>query len=293
MNEKIADAQFEYENKVEELKEQVLKDPVSFGQKYVEELAKAEQKFTKAKEKVKSDIYDFENDPEGRYRYLTYDEIGDGDELLKMVNRYITNLDSYYNKFRGFVELDEIYNGWLKDNFPRFEDGKYDLSLPEEEDNIYRYVNYKSSYIIKNANKWKGSYRNFGKVKENLQILGIEFDDIPQAIDAINEEKERIAQELENIKQQLPIKLQEFTLAKEERMVTQPTIEQRVDEFSEMNFILQETVPTFSMDKAKSVEIPAEKLPIKPSKKDIEKVIEEAVIEKEVDEEIVDTTELI
>jgi len=295
MDEKIADAQDDYDEKVAELKQQ-LEDDDDFAPKYSVEMKKAKEKLEKVKEKAKEDVYDFENDPEGRYKYLTYDEIGDGDDLLKMVNRYITNSDSYYKKFGYNVELEDIYRGWLRDNFPRFQDGKYDLSLPEEEDNTNRYVDYQSSTPEFNANRWKGSYRSFGKVKENLQILGIEFDDIPQAIDGINEEKERIKQELENVKQQLPIKLQEFILAKEERMVIQPTIQQRVDEFAEMNPILHEVVPVLPMDKAKAVEIPTEKLPIKPSQNQIEKEviqeIEEAVIEEEV-EDLIDTSNLI
>lgn len=292
MDEKIADAQDEYDEKVAELKQQ-LEDDDDFAPKYSVEMKKAKEKLEKVKEKAKEDVYDFENDPEGRYKYLTYDEIGDGDDLLKMVNRFITNSDSYYKKLGYNVELADIYRGWLRDNFPRFQDGKYDLSLPEEEDRTNRYVDYQSSAPEQNANRWKGSYRSFGKVKENLQILGIEFDDIPQAIDLINEEKERIKQELENITQQLPIKLQEFILAKEERMVIQPSIQQRVDEFAEMNPILHEVVVVLPMDKAKAVEIPTEKLPIKPSKKNLEKEIQEAVIEEEVQEEIVDTTNLI
>jgi hypothetical protein len=292
MDEKIADAQYEYDEKVIELKQQ-LEDDDDFAPKYSVEMKKAKEKLEKVKEKAKEDVYDFENDPEGRYKYLTYEEIGDGDDLLKMVNRYITNSDSYYSKLGYSTELADIYRSWLRDNFPRFQEGKYDLSLPEEEDNVYRYVDYQSSTPQNNANKWKGAYRGFGKVKENLQILGIEFDDIPQAIDSINEEKERIQQELENIKQQVPIKLQEFILAKEERMVIQPTIQQRVDEFAEYNPILHEVVPTLPQDKSKFVEVPTEKLPIKPSKKDIEKQIEEAVIEEETKAEVVDTTNLI
>jgi|LakMenEpi03Aug12_release.lakeMendotaPanAssembly.Ray.scaffolds.fasta_scaffold16367_3 hypothetical protein len=295
MDEKIGDAQDEYDNKVSELKEQ-LDDDADFAPKYSEEMKKAKAKLEKAKDKAKEDVYDFENDPESRFKYLTYEEVGDGDELLKKVNRYITNSDSFYSKMGYNQELEDIYRGWLRDNFPRFQDGKYDMSLPEEEDTIYRYVDYQTREPAKpvlNANKWKGAYRSFGKVKDKLKILGIEFDDIPQAIDTINNEKERIAQEIENIAQQLPIKLQEFTLAKEERMIIQPTIQQRVDEFAEMNPILHEIVPVLPMDKAKAVEIPTEKLPIKPSKKDIEKEIQEAVIQEEVQEEIVDTTDLI
>jgi hypothetical protein len=293
MDEKIADAQDEYDEKVIELK-QKLEDDDDFAPKYSAEMKKAKEKLEKVKDKAKEDVYDFENDPEGRYKYLTYEEIGDGDDLLKMVNRYITNLDSYYSKLGYHEELRDIYNSWLRNNFPRFQDGKYDLSLPEEQDNVYRYVDYQSETPRNNANQWKGAYRGFGKVKENLQILGIEFDDIPQAIDSINEEKGRIAQELENIKQQVPIKLQEFILAKEERMVIQPTIEQRVGEFASWNYILHEVVPTLPQDKSKFVEEPTEKLPIKPSKKDIKKEIEEAFIVEEVeDENEIDTSNLI
>jgi hypothetical protein len=296
MDDKILDAQLEYDEKVIELKQQ-LEDDDDFAPTYSAEIKKAKEKLEKVKDKAKEDVYDFQNDPESRYKYLTYDEIGDGDDLLKMVNRYITNSDSYYSKFNYNVELADIYRDWLRNNFPRFQKGKYDLSKSEEEDNTNIYVDYQSAQPQNNANRWKGAYRGFGKIKENLKILGIEFDDIPQAIDSINEEKERISQELENVRQQLPIKLQEYILAKEERMIIQPTIQQRVDEFSSYNYILQEIVPTFSMDKAKAVEIPVEKLAIKPSVKDIEKEIEEAVIIDEVkvveDKAIIDTSNLI
>jgi hypothetical protein len=45
---------------------------------------------------------------------LTYDEIGDGDDLLKMVNRYITNSDSYYSRLGYNTELEDIYRNWLR-----------------------------------------------------------------------------------------------------------------------------------------------------------------------------------
>jgi hypothetical protein len=295
MDEKMLDAQEEYDEKVIELKEK-LEEEDDFATKYKAEMTKAKEKLEKVKLKAKEDVYDFENDPESRYKYLTYEDIGDGDDLLKMINRFVTNSDSYYKKFGYDNELRDIYAGWLRTNFPRYQDGKYDMSLPEDEDNIGRYFDFQSSAPEQISNKWKGAYRSFGKVKENLQILGIEFDDIPQAIDGINEEKERIKQELENVKQQLPIKLQEYILAKEERMVIQPTIQQRVNEFAELNPILHEIVPTLPMDKAKAVEIPNEKLPIKPSSNEIEKEIlqeiEEAVIEEEV-EDLIDTSNLI
>ena len=297
LREKIGDAQDEYNEKIAELKLK-LDEEDDFAPKYGVEIKKVKEKFEKIKEKAKEDVYDFENDPEGRYKYLTYDEIGDGEDLLKAVNKWLTNSDSVFTdpKKMSYAEKREIYASWLRENFERFQNGKYDLSKPENEDE-YNYVDFDSSSPVYNANKWKGAYRGFNKIKENLQILGIEFEEIPQAIELINAEKERISQELENVTQQLPIKLQEFTLAKEERLVIQPTIQQRVDEFSAFNYILHEVVPTLPQDREKFVEVPAEKLAIKPNVKEIAKVIEEAVIEKEepkIEEAVgVDTSELI
>jgi len=290
--EKLGIFQDEYDEKVAELKDKLENDD-DFAMTYGTEIKKAKEKLEKAKEKVADEVYDFENDPEGRFTYLTYDEIGDGDDLLKNVNKFITNSDSVFTKMPQSEKYD-IYVSWLNNNFPRFQEGRWDLSKSIEEDTNKLYVDIDSPTPMYNANRWKGAYRGFGKVKENLKILGIEFEEIPQAIDLINEEKSRITQELQNINQQFPIKLQEYILAKEERLVIQPTIEQRVEEFSEYNYILNEVVPTFDMDRAKVVDVPFQKLEIKPKVELIEKQIEEAVIEEEkpiVSE--VDTTNLI
>jgi hypothetical protein len=290
-NEKLGDAQDEYDEKVAELKEKLENDD-DFAVTYGVEIKKAKEKLEKAKEKVAGDVYDFKNDPDGRFVYLTYDDIGDGDELFKNVNKYITNSDSLFNRM-SYDEKREIYSSWLKNNFPRFQAGKYDLSKSEDED-TYNYVDIDSLAPSLNANKWKGAYRGFEKIKENLKILGIEFEDIPEAINLINEQKKEIADQKAQIFQEYPKKLQEYTLAKEERLVIQPTIEQRVEEFAEYNYILNEVVPTFDIDRAKVVEVPFEKLDIKPKAELIEKQIEQAVIEEEkpiVAE--VDTTNLI
>lgn len=258
---------------------------------------KAKEKLEKVKEKAKAkeDIYDYENDPEGKFNYLTYEDIGDGDELLKKVNRFISNSDSVYSTYDTNVELEDIYSSWLNENFPRFKEGKYDMSLTEEEDTIDRYVDYQSSTPQNNANKWKGAYRTLKKVKQNLDILGIAFTDIPEAIDSINLEKQTIKQRLADNILQYPSKLQEYILSKEERLIIQPSIQDKVDEFSSFNDILFETVETFQEDMGNFVEIPLQELPIKPSVKKIKKDIEEAIIEEAIieDENIVDTGNLI
>ena len=294
MDEKIGNAQEEFDEKANELQIKLNEDD-DFGVKYSAEIKKAREKLEKIKDKAKEDIYDYENDPESRFKYLTYEDIGDGDELLKKVNRYISNSDSIYSTLGYYEGLRDIYGGWLRDNFPRFQNGRYDLSLPEEEDDIRRYLDYQSETPQLNANKWKGAYRGFKKLQENLLIVGVSFDEIPEAIDIINLEKQRILQELENIRQQYPIKLQEYILAKEERLIIQPTIQEKVDEFSTYNDILFETIEPFEEDVAKFVETPLIELPIKPSNKKIKQDIEDAIIEEEIiiGENLIDTGNLI
>lgn len=273
--------------------EQKLRDKLNEVEDSFDDIEDVEDRFVQiAKEKAKiiKDSYDFKNDPDGRYRVMTYDEIGNDEELLKLVNRYITNVDSIFNKM-STDDKRNIYSNWLATNFPRFNQGYYDLSKPMEDDKRI-YIDYDSNAPITYSNKWKGAFRGFGKIKENLKILGIEFEDIPQAIEDISRQKSEIKIELDGIRNEYPVKLQQYTLAKQERRIVQPTIQQRVDEFASYNPILHDVIITFKEDKAKYVEIPMEKLKIKPSKK-IKDIIEEAVIEEEVVENKVDTSGLI
>lgn len=292
-NEKVGDAQSEFDEKLQELRTE-FEDGELDPNVYKVQLDKIKAKLAKEKEKLGDDFYDFKNDPEGRFRTLTYDEIGDGDELLKKVNTFITNSDSKFNKL-SYDEKRDIYVNWLKDNFPRFQAGKYDLSKSEEEDTRV-YIDFDSSYPTTYANRWKGAYRGFNKIKENLLLMGVDFSEIPEAVEQIKSAQEGIKQRLEEINQKLPEKLQEFILAKEQRISVQPSIDERVEEFAKYNEILKETVATFKEDRAKFVEIPTEKLEIKVETKvkSIKRKIDEAKIEEEQEiEEVVDTTNLI
>jgi hypothetical protein len=137
---------------------------------------------------------------------------------------------------------------------------------------------------VQYANKWKGAYGSLQKLKEKLFILGIEFNDIPQAIENIKQQQIETNEELDSISAQYPQKLQQYIEMKAERRIIQPTIQQRVDEFASYNDILKKTVTTFKEDKSKVVDVPTETLPIKPAKKikDIEQVIDEAVLDEPV-----------
>ena len=310
LNEKLGDAQEEYDDTIAELKRKLDEDD-DFADNYKKEVKKAKEKLDKEKEKLGEDVYDFEKDPDGRYRYLTYDELDDNDELFKKVSSLITNTGSFFEKLsksekvfiwnggdyeKPFKELyDDNGNriGWLQKNFPRFHEGYWDLSKPQDEDS-YNYVDFDSTKPVILANQWKQAYRGFDKMKDYLLSLGIVLNEIPQAIDEINAQRTQIATELSEIDGQYESKLREFTLAKEERLVIQPTIEQRVIEFSDYNNILHKVVPTFAEDRALTyVTIPYEEIEQKPKKKEktIKEKIEKAVIEEETVQ--VDTSNLI
>jgi len=251
----------------------------------VEDLEEKFAKIGKEKAKIIKESYDIKNDPDGRYRFLTYDEIPDGADLLKKINSTITNSDAIWNQIDKFTFTDknDIRYGWLATNFPRFDKGYYNLSVPEEEDKRI-FVDFSNQNPVQYANKWKGAYGSLQKLKEKLFILGIEFNDIPQAIENIKQQQIETNEELDSISAQYPQKLQQYIEMKAERRIIQPTIQQRVDEFASYNDILKKTVTTFKEDKSKVVDVPTETLPIKPAKKikDIEQVIDEAVLDEPV-----------
>jgi hypothetical protein len=293
LKEIIGDAQEEYDSKKQELDAQLQSD-FRFAPEYGKEMEKITNKLEKAKEKGFSEIYDFETDPEGRYKYLTYDEIGNDDELMKTVNKMITNLDSYFSGKMRKEDKYRIYRGWLNDNFPRFQLGYWDLSKSEEEDKKM-YIDFDSNDPFNYANRWKNAYRNFNKMKDYLLSLNIVLDEIPQAIDEINNQKELIETQFNELFEQKPQKLQEYIIAKQERLIIQASIEERVEEFASYNEILKDVVPTFGFDKGKTVDVTYEVIeieqkkkekPVKePKEKTIKEKIETAVI---VDEEVLD-----
>ena len=318
IKEKMGDAQEEYDDTIRELKAKLEEDE-EFGVEYPKEVKKAKEKLEKAKEKAGKDVYDFETDPEGRYTYLTYDELEDLNKVYELLTKLVTNKNSYFNELPTYPDRKFIYNGsytpdefgeglfdengsrigWLKKTFPRFQEGYYDLSKTEEED-TYRYIDYDSEAPVTNANRWKNAYKGFEKLKDKLSRDNITLDNVEGAREEIENRLNEINARLSVLPTIYDEKLAEFTLAKEERRVIQTSLEQRVFEFAEFNPILHEVVETFQEDRARFVEIPLETIteikPKKKSKEKIEEIIQEAdiVTEAEVEEaKVVDTTNLI
>ena len=193
--------------------------------------------------------------------------------------------------------MEDIANNFLRANFERFYNGKWNLAVSEDEDSVYK-VNFQRLYSLKEyPNSWKNAYAGMKKLKDKLEQINITFDEFPQAIELIKQRQEQIKTDLSALATIFPQKILEYTALKQERRIIQPTIEKRVDEFASYNFILHKTVSTFDIDKPKFVEVPMETLPIKPKKK-IKEVIEEAVLVEPINEEVeivseVDTTDLI
>lgn len=262
----------------------------------IEDLEERFSKIAKEKAKIVKETYDFKNDPDGRYTYLTYDEIGDGDDLLKKVNSVITNSDSQWMNI-GDLDKQDIYYNFLETNFPRFYRGKWNLAVDEDEDD-YVNINFsRNESPMSYANTWKGAYGNMKKLKDKLEQIDITFDEFPQAIELIKEKQVQIDESLRFLDTVLPQKILEYTAMKQERRIIQPTIQKRVDEFALLNPILHKTVTTFKEDTTRYVEVPLETLNIKPKKK-IKEIIEEAVLVEPINEEVeivseVDTTDLI
>lgn len=292
----VIDAYRKLKNKKEA--EDKLKQKLQEVDDKYEDVEDLEDKFiqiAKEKAKISKEAYDIKNDPDGRYKLLTYDEIGDDADLLKKINTTITNSDSAWNTKLEYDDKNDIHYTWLEENFPRFKSGKFNLDVPEEEDTEYT-VRFDTNAVVNFANRWKGAYSGLKKVKDKLEVIGITFDEIPEAIEAINEQLAQVETESSSLSDIYPEKIAQYTAMKQERRIIQPSVQQRVDEFASYNDILHLTLTVFEEDKSKYVDVPLETLPIKPKKK-IKEVIEEAVIdepivEKEIVSEV-DTTDLI
>ena len=262
----------------------------------IEDLEEKYAKIGKEKAKIVKETYDFKNDPDGRYRFLTYDELGSQMDILKKSSTMITNTDSYWRNKVFSNDKDEIKYNWLQATFPRFYAGKYNLDVPDEEDTVIRINFHVESDLTEIVNKWKGAVVGMKKLQEKLGAIGVNLEDVAETRNQIQEQIQVLNEKIESLETIYPQKIVEYTALKQERRIIQPTIQKRVDEFSAYNPMLHKTVTTFEEDTTKYTEVPLEILDIKPKKK-IKQIIEEAVLveplieEEEVSE--IDTTDLI
>jgi mRNA-degrading endonuclease RelE of RelBE toxin-antitoxin system len=209
----------------------------------------------------------------------------------------ITNSDSYWRDKVFSDDKDQIKYYWLEKTFPRFYAGKYNLDVPDEEDNRVSFNWYNENDLTEIVNRWKGAVLGMKKLQEKLGAIGVNLQDVAETRTQIQEQIESLNEQIESLETIYPQKILEYTAMKQERRIIQPTIQKRVDEFASYNPMLKRTVTTFKEDTTRFVEVPMETLNIKPKKK-IKEVIEEAVLVEPVNEEVeivseIDTTDLI
>ena len=248
----------------------------------IEEFADDEVKLAKELAKLRKDTYDYKNDPDGRYVVDDYYSLSDEDLLTKVNSQLSSNADSYWMKniYDGNEDFRQFYN-FVIQYYPKFTNGYFNPTNPEE----YVYANIGSSYRIPDlANKWKGSLRAMKKIREQLAILGIEFENISTAVQTMTERAEELKNDMANISAKAPEMFQLFSVEAEAKKEVTPTISERVMEFAEMHYILHEQISTFSIDRAKVVELPDAKLDIKPKVEEKEsKEKEEISVSSEAD----------
>ena len=243
----------------------------------IEEFGEDDEKLAKELAKLRKDTYDYKNDPDGRYVIDDYYSLSDEDLLTKVNSQISSNADSYWmkNLYDNYENFRQYYN-FLIEKYPKFTNGNFNLNNPEE----YVYANLSSAYRIPDfANKWKGALRSMKKVREQLAILGIEFENIDGAVTTLNERAEELKNEMANVQAKAPEMFQIFSAEAEAKKDVTPTISERVMEFSQMHYILNEQMSTFAIDRAKVVEVPDAKLDIKPQaeKKESDKKEEKSV----------------
>ena len=93
----------------------------------------------------------------------------------------------------------EIQYNFVEDYFSRFNNGKYNMSIPQEED-ITRVVNYRwKSDVVKTLIDFKDAVKKYNKIKETLEILGIDIQDVDMAVEELKNQVNAFTTEKENV----------------------------------------------------------------------------------------------
>jgi len=228
--------------------------------------------------KLKKDFYDFTNDPDGRFVYDDFSSLSN-EELLPKINYNILDAKSWYNKnvISNYEKKRELQR-FFETNFPEQSSGNYQ----GEYNSVF--LDWTSEWRINNiVNEWRGAVRKEKKIREQLLLLGISIDDIELAKQQVSDRISELTEDRSKIRIKAEEKYDEFALLSEQRKGVAPTISERVAEFAKMNDLLKIQIKAFESDKAKVIDIPEQKLDIKPKVKVVEPVVEvvEETIEKD------------
>ena len=216
---------------------------------------------------------------------LEYVQLGTDEnknELLDSINKITLNSNSDLSKLTTEDRRD-IYANWLAQNFPRFHRRKYNLYVPEGDDTTYNYIDYDGDKprVLNLALEFRDAIRKYNRIKVTLELLDIRLENIDDAVNQLQEQVNQLQAEKIMVENSFDSLIERYSIAKTERIYTQITLEEKVNEFAELNYLLEEQLSTFRIDLPKTVVSPVQILNIKPNVKDAE-IVEGEIVRKQV-----------
>lgn len=200
------------------------------------------------------------------FEEIQYNELGTNSDKIDLINKINDIILSSNSKFNSLTDDDmyEIQYNFVENNFPRFDNGKYNLSIPQEED-VTQFVNYRwKSDLVRTLVDFKDAVKKYNKIKETLEILGIEIQDVDMAVEELKNQVIALKLEKDNATNSFESLIEKYSRKKLERLYTQITLEEKVNEFSELNYLLDAQLRPFSQDEAPAIVSPEQFLNIEP-----------------------------
>lgn len=223
-----------------------------------------------------------------KYTILEYSELGTDVELIDNLNRVILNSNSVLSRITP-KEREKLYISWLQENFPRFYRRKFNMSVNEEDDEGLHHSIDRVDFDAQNnggtAEKhsiiYRDAWRKFNKMRDLLEILGVNLENVDDTIQVLREQKDDLERQAKEVKNTFDALYEEYAIRKQERQITQMTLEEKVNEFANLNYLLEEQLNPFQIDEARVVVSPVQILNIEPNVQEAE-IVENEIKKKQV-----------
>lgn len=230
--------------------------------------------------RLNQELINHRNSP--KYTILEYSELGTDVELIDNLNRVILNSNSLISRMSE-DERRRVYQSWLAQNFPRFQNKKFNMSVNEEDD-VYQSADFDSpnhsGTAEKDSIKYRDAWRKFNKIKDLLEILGVNLQNVDDTIQVLREQKDDLERQAKEIKDTFDTLYEEYAIRKQERQITQMTLDEKVNEFSDLNYLLEAQLNPFQIDEARVVVSPVQILNIEPNVEEAE-IVETEIKKKQ------------
>jgi hypothetical protein len=223
-----------------------------------------------------------------KYTILEYSELGTDVELIDNLNKVILNSNSLLSRMTREQRI-RIFSSWLVENFPRFARKKFNMSVNEEDDegisDDIEKVDFdditRGGTTEKHSITYRDAWRKYNKMKDLLEILGVNLENVDDTIQVLKEQKENLELQAKEVKDTFDALYEEYVVRKQERQITQMTLEEKVNEFANLNYLLEEQLRTFQQDEARVVVSPVQRLTIEPNVQEAE-IVETEIKKKQV-----------